>query len=72
MKRGAWLPIGVCFLIAALEGYDTQAFGVAAPKLIPQLGLEPDQQGWAASAAMVGLVAAAFAGSPTASAASRC
>ena len=56
------LAIGICFLVAALEGYDIQAFGVAAPKLIPQLGLGPAEQGWAASAAMVGLVAAAFVG----------
>jgi len=52
----------VCFLIAAIEGYDIQAFGVAAPQLVPELGLAPDQQGWAASIAMVGLVIGAFAG----------
>jgi len=59
---GAGLVVFVCFLIAAVEGYDIQAFGVAAPKMIPELGLNPAQQGWAGSAAMIGLVMGAFAG----------
>jgi AAHS family 3-hydroxyphenylpropionic acid transporter len=56
------LVIAVCFLIAALEGYDIQAFGVAAPHLAPELGLGSAQIGWAASAAMIGLVIGAFTG----------
>lgn len=59
---GAGLVVFICFLIAAVEGYDIQAFGVAAPKMIPELGLNPAQQGWAGSAAMIGLVVGAFAG----------
>lgn len=59
---GAGLIVLICFLIAAVEGYDIQAFGVAAPQMIPELGLNPGQQGWAASAAMIGLVMGAFAG----------
>lgn len=61
-RAGAGLIVLICFLIAAVEGYDIQAFGVAAPKLIPELGLDPSQQGWAASAAMVGLVLGALIG----------
>ncbi len=56
------LVVLLCFLIAALEGYDIQAFGVSASKLIPEFGLDPGQQGWAASAAMIGLVIGAFGG----------
>jgi len=59
---GAGLVVLVCFLIAAIEGYDIQAFGVAAPRLVPELGLNPAQQGWAGSAAMIGLVIGAFSG----------
>ncbi len=59
---GAGLVVFVCFLIAAVEGYDIQAFGVAAPRMIPELGLNPAQQGWAGSAAMIGLVIGAFGG----------
>ena len=40
-KTGA--IIGVCFLIAMLEGYDIQAFGVAAPKLAAELHLDAVQ-----------------------------
>jgi AAHS family 3-hydroxyphenylpropionic acid transporter len=56
------LIIGICFLIAALEGYDIQAFGVAAPHMAPDLALNSAQLGWAGSAAMVGLVIGAFTG----------
>jgi AAHS family 3-hydroxyphenylpropionic acid transporter len=56
------LTVFICFLIAALEGYDIQAFGVAAPRMAPELGLGPAQLGWAGSAAMIGLVIGAFAG----------
>lgn len=63
MKRPAsGLIVATAFLVAALEGYDIQAFGVAAPHLAPDLGLGPAQLGWAASAAMAGLVLGAFAG----------
>jgi MFS transporter, AAHS family, 3-hydroxyphenylpropionic acid transporter len=61
-RAGAGLIVLICFLIAAVEGFDIQSFGVAAPKLTPELGLSPGQQGWAASAAMVGLVIGALIG----------
>ena len=43
----AGLVVLICFLIAAIEGYDIQAFGIAAPQLVADLGLTPAQQGWA-------------------------
>ena len=61
-RLGAGAIIAICFFIAALEGYDIQAFGVAAPQLAPELGLTSAQLGWAASAAMIGLVVGAFLG----------
>lgn len=56
------LVLGVCLLIAALEGYDIQAFGVAAPKFVKELALSASEQGWAASAAMIGLVVGSIVG----------
>ena len=56
------LIVAICFGIAALEGYDIQAFGVAAPHMAPDLGLGPSQLGWAGSAAMIGLVIGALFG----------
>jgi MFS transporter, AAHS family, 3-hydroxyphenylpropionic acid transporter len=56
------LIILICLFIAALEGYDIQAFGVAAPRLVKELGLAPEQQGWAAAAAMIGMLLGAFIG----------
>jgi AAHS family 3-hydroxyphenylpropionic acid transporter len=54
--------VAVCFFVAALEGYDIQAFGVAAPQMAPRLGLGPSELGVAGSAAMVGLVIGAVLG----------
>jgi AAHS family 3-hydroxyphenylpropionic acid transporter len=56
------LIIAICFGIAALEGYDIQAFGVAAPHMAPDLKLGPAELGWAGSAAMIGLVIGALFG----------
>ena len=56
------LAIVVCFFVASVEGFDLQAFGVAAPSLVKALMLTPSQQGMAASAAMVGLAIGAFVG----------
>jgi hypothetical protein len=50
------VTVGLCSLAAILEGYDIRAFGIAGLKLVAALGLNPAQQGWAASVAIVGLV----------------
>lgn len=54
--------ITICLLIAALEGYDIQAFGVAAPRIAAQLHLGPGQMGWAGSVAMIGMMIGAVLG----------
>lgn len=56
------LLLWVCVLAAALEGYDIQAFGVTAPAIAAEFDLNPQRQGWLASAAMLGLVVGAFGG----------
>lgn len=61
-RAGAGLVVAVCFLVAALEGYDIQAFGVAAPRFAPELGLDSAQLGWAGGVAMLGLIIGAFVG----------
>jgi len=65
-RRNAAAIVVLCFLIAVLEGYDIQAFGVAAPLLVAELGLDAGQQGFAASIAMMGLIAGAFIGGSSA------
>jgi AAHS family 3-hydroxyphenylpropionic acid transporter len=50
------IVVAVCFAIAALEGYDIQALGVAAPSMGAALKLSKDTIGLAGSAAMIGLV----------------
>ncbi len=61
-RVGPGVVVLICFFIAALEGYDIQAFGVSAPKLAPELHLGPALMGNAGSAAMLGLVVGAFLG----------
>lgn len=60
--RSIGLVVLLCLLVAALEGYDIQAFGVASPRLVAELGLSSGQQGWAGSGAMFGLVVGALFG----------
>lgn len=37
--------IAICFLVMLGEGFDTQAIGVAAPQMMPQLGIPPALKG---------------------------
>jgi AAHS family 3-hydroxyphenylpropionic acid transporter len=63
--RAAYSPalvVAICCAIAALEGYDIQAVGVAAPAMAPSLRLGDAQIGLAGSWSMVGLVLGAFVG----------
>ena len=54
--------VGLCFLVAVLEGFDIQAMGVAAPRLAPQFGLDARQMGWVFSISNIGLVIGASLG----------
>jgi AAHS family 3-hydroxyphenylpropionic acid transporter len=56
------VPIGLCFLVAVLEGFDIQAMGVAAPRLAPQFGFDAQQMGWIFSISNIGLVIGASVG----------
>ena len=44
----------LCFLVIMLEGFDIQAAGVAAPRLVPDFGLKPSQIGTFFSASALG------------------
>ena len=59
---GAAVIVALCFAVAMLEGYDIQAVGVAAPKMVPALHLSHEQTGWVFSASMIGLVIGAMFG----------
>jgi AAHS family 3-hydroxyphenylpropionic acid transporter len=54
--------LALVFLAAIIEGFDLQAAGVAAPKLGPAFGLEPNQMGVFFSSATFGLIFGALAG----------
>jgi MFS transporter, AAHS family, 3-hydroxyphenylpropionic acid transporter len=56
------ITVGLCFLIAVLEGFDIQAMGVAAPRLVKEFGFDPKQMGWVFSISNVGLVIGAIVG----------
>jgi AAHS family 3-hydroxyphenylpropionic acid transporter len=59
----AGLTVFLCFLVALLEGYDIQSFGVVAKRLIAAFSLNsPDQQSLVASGAMIGLIVGAVVG----------
>jgi AAHS family 4-hydroxybenzoate transporter-like MFS transporter len=54
-----WI-IAACFLVALLDGFDSQAIGVTAPLMIPDLHLRPDQLGAVFSASSWGFLAGAL------------
>jgi AAHS family 3-hydroxyphenylpropionic acid transporter len=56
------VTVGLCFLVAVIEGFDIQAMGVAAPRLAPLFGLDARQLGWVFTASNVGLVIGASLG----------
>ena len=58
----AVLTIGLCFLVALLEGLDLQATGIAAPHMAKEFALTPGMLGWVFSAGLLGLLPGAFVG----------
>lgn len=52
----------LCFAAAVIEGFDLQVAGVAAPSIIPALGIAPAQLGLFFSAATFGLIIGALIG----------
>ncbi|MCG8440249.1 MAG: MFS transporter [Caulobacterales bacterium] len=61
-----WRVVGLCFLVAVIDGYDMQAMAFAAPAVSQAFDLEPTQMGGILSAALAGLMAGAFIFSPIA------
>ncbi|WP_449432660.1 3-(3-hydroxy-phenyl)propionate transporter MhpT [Pseudomonas putida] len=56
------LTIGLCFLVALLEGLDLQAAGIAAQGLAAAFALDKLHMGWVFSAGILGLLPGAFVG----------
>jgi AAHS family 3-hydroxyphenylpropionic acid transporter len=54
--------IALCFVLSIIEGFDIQALGVAAPKLVPELGLTLAQMGWIFAISNAGLVIGSMTG----------
>ena len=59
--KGA-ITVALCLAVAVLEGFDIQALGVAAPRLAPELGLDPRQMGWLFAISSIGILAGASVG----------
>ena len=56
------LTVAVCFVLMLAEGYDVQAIGVAAPKLMPALHIALTQRGEVFGIGQWGVVLGAMAG----------
>lgn len=52
----------LCFVVAALEGYDLQVIASAGPLLQKTMQLPPHMMGWLFSASLIGLAIGALAG----------
>lgn len=56
------LTIGLCFLVALMEGLDLQAAGIAAVGIARAFSLDSMQMGWIFSAGILGLLPGALVG----------
>ncbi|SHF01163.1 MFS transporter, AAHS family, 3-hydroxyphenylpropionic acid transporter [Lampropedia hyalina DSM 16112] len=56
------LTIGLCFLVALMEGLDLQAPGIAARGMADAFGLDQMSMGWVFSMGILGLLPGAFLG----------
>ncbi|MEE9653475.1 3-(3-hydroxy-phenyl)propionate transporter MhpT [Kluyvera ascorbata] len=56
------LTVGLCFLVALMEGLDLQAAGIAAVGIAQAFGLDKMQMGWIFSAGILGLLPGALGG----------
>lgn len=56
------LTIGLCFLVALMEGLDLQAAGIAAGGIAQAFALDKMQMGWIFSAGILGLLPGALVG----------
>ncbi|MGA3948041.1 3-(3-hydroxy-phenyl)propionate transporter MhpT [Ralstonia nicotianae] len=59
---GVATTLGLCFIVALLEGLDLQSIGVAAPRMAREFGLSVGQMGLAFSAGTFGLLPGAMLG----------
>lgn len=59
---GVAMTLGLCFIVALLEGLDLQSIGVAAPRMAREFGLSVGQMGLAFSAGTFGLLPGAMLG----------
>ncbi len=59
---GIAMTLGLCFIVALLEGLDLQSIGVAAPRMAREFGLSVGQMGLAFSAGTFGLLPGAMLG----------
>jgi AAHS family 4-hydroxybenzoate transporter-like MFS transporter len=64
--RAQWGVIGLCALVALLDGLDLQSIGLAAPAMGAQLHIPPQSFGIVFSAALAGLALGAFILGPVA------
>ncbi|MGK8932413.1 3-(3-hydroxy-phenyl)propionate transporter MhpT [Pluralibacter gergoviae] len=56
------VTIGLCFMVALMEGLDLQAAGIAAVGMAQAFSLDKMQMGWIFSAGILGLLPGAMAG----------
>ncbi|MBI3146127.1 MAG: MFS transporter [Pseudogulbenkiania sp.] len=61
-----WLVLILCFLVVAVDGFDTAAIGYIAPALVQQWGIEKSSLGPVMSAALFGLAVGALTAGPLA------
>ncbi|MDE1167428.1 MAG: MFS transporter [Pseudomonas sp.] len=61
INRSQWQVFGLCFLVAILDGFDTQAIAFTGPSIVQAFGLSPGALAPILTAGIVGMVMGAMA-----------
>jgi len=60
MTSRRWAVVGLCFVIALLDGFDTQSIAFIGPAIAQEFGMQPAQMTWVITASIIGMTLGAI------------
>mgnify|MGYP001806308555 CR=1 FL=1 len=60
MTGRRWAVIGLCFVIALLDGFDTQSIAFTGPAIAQEFGIKPAEMTWVITASIIGMTLGAI------------
>lgn len=60
MTGRRWAVVGLCFVIALLDGFDTQSIAFIGPAIAQEFGMKPAEMTWVITASIIGMTVGAI------------